>query len=131
MGVEEDAEELIDGSGAGSALHGRETPGFYGAYLGPGCGPTCAKGFCWSIYGLTTTTAVGKISLNRLRGCQCRLKLVLLLPRDRANAFLLGLIGMHIQATVSSTLMLINLLSDFAAWAVECPGKGALRVCRR
>ena len=96
MGVEEDAEELIDGSGAGCAQHGRETPGFYGAYLVLGCGPTCAKGFCWSIHGLTTTSAVGKISLNRLRACQCRLQLVLLLPRDRVNAFLQVLIGVHI-----------------------------------
>lgn len=47
------------------------------------------------------------------------------------QCILQGLIGMHVRATVSFTLMLINLLSDFAAWAIECPGKGALRVCRR
>ena len=43
-------------------------------------------------HGLTTTSAVGKIIPDGTGGRRRRLKLVLLLPSDRAAAFLRGLI---------------------------------------
>ena len=43
-------------------------------------------------HGLPATSAVGKIIHDGAEGCHCRLKLALLLPSDRAAAFLQGLI---------------------------------------